>query len=142
MTNKPKKRIERPEVDQAGCTPLHHAAVHGDEHEAAQLLQAGADVNARDEDGWSPLHFAAQSKSATVAQLLIAAGAEIDAIDVHGNTPLWTAVFTSKGNGVLIELLRKAGANPLHANSHAVTPLQLARHIANYDVAQFFSDLP
>jgi ankyrin repeat protein len=142
MTNKPKKPIERPEVDQTGCTPLHHAAVHGDEQEAARLLGAGANVNARDEDGWSPLHFAAQSKAAAVAQLLIAAGAEIDATDVHGNTPLWTAVFTSKGDGVLIGLLRKAGANPLHANSHGVSPLQLARHIANHDVAQFFSDLP
>lgn len=142
MTHKPKKRIERPEVDQTGCTPLHHAAVHGDAEEAARLLGAGANVNARDEDGWSPLHFAAQSKAAAVAQLLIAAGAEIDATDVHGNTPLWTAVFTCKGDGVLIALLRKAGANPLLANSHGVSPLQLARHMANYDVAQFFHDLP
>lgn len=142
MTNKPKKHIDRPEVDQTGCTPLHYAAVHGDEQEAARLLNSGANVNARDEDGWSPLHFAAQSKAAAVAQLLIAAGAEIDAADLHGNTPLWTAVFTSKGEGVLIELLRKAGANPLQGNSHNVSPLQLARHIANYDVAQFFSDLP
>lgn len=142
MTKKPVRRSERPEVDRTGCTLLHHAAAHGDEQEAARLLHAGTNVNARDEDGWSPLHFAAQSKAAAVARLLIEAGAEIDATDLHGNTPLWTAVFTSKGEGALIELLRKAGANPLQPNSHNVSPLQLARHIANYDVAQFFADLP
>lgn len=131
-----------PPVDQSGCTPLHYAASAGNHEEVARLLGAGLDVNARDEDGWSPLHFAAQSKSARVIELLVAAGAEVDAVDQHGNTPLWTAVFTSKGNGVLIELLRSAGADPHKANLHGVSPLMLARNIASHDVAQFFSDLP
>ncbi|HEU0186264.1 MAG TPA: ankyrin repeat domain-containing protein [Gallionellaceae bacterium] len=131
-----------PAVDQSGCTPLHYAASAGNHEEVARLLDAGLDVNARDEDGWTPLHFAAQSKSAKVVELLIAAGAAVDAVDQHGNTPLWTAVFTSKGNGVLIALLRSAGADPHKANLHGVSALTLARNIASHDVARFFSDLP
>lgn len=142
MKTKPLKPSARPAVDQTGATALHYAAAGNDEQEVARLLHNGADVNAQDEDGWTPLHFAAQSKAAAVAELLLAAGAEVDAVDLHGNTPLWTAVFASRGEGALIEILRCAGAVPHHANHHHVTPLILARNIANFDVARFFSDLP
>lgn len=142
MSNTPSRQHARPAVDQTGCTPLHHAAAVGDHDTVEQLLREGLDINARDEDGWAPLHFAAQAKAARVAELLIAAGAEVNIVDQHGNTPLWTAVFTSKGDGVLIAILRSAGADPHLANLHGVSPVMLARHIANYDVAQFFIDLP
>jgi ankyrin repeat protein len=68
-------------------------------------------------------------------------GARVDPVNRHGNTPLWDAVFNSKGRGELIELLRAAGADPRYANAAGQTPLSLARLIANYEVAQFFSDL-
>jgi hypothetical protein len=42
----------------------------------------------------------------------------------------------------VIESLRRAAADPYAANSSGVTPLSLARTIANYNVAQFFADLP
>ena len=53
-----------------------------------------------------------------------------------------TAVFNSRGSGELIELLRRHGADPYRENFHGVSPLGLARDIGNYDVAQFFQDLP
>lgn len=142
MKTVPLKPSARPAVDQTGATPLHYAAAAGNEQEAKRLLHEGADANAQDENGWTPLHFAAQSKAVAVAELLIAAGARVNATDLHGNTPLWTAVFASRGDGVLIEMLRRAGADPHHANHHHVSPLTLARNIASHDVAQFFSDLP
>ena len=40
------------------------------------------------------------------------------------------------------KLLRDSGADPLHKNNHGVSPLILARTIANYDVRQFFTDIP
>ncbi len=141
MRTKPLNPSPRPDIDQTGATPLHYAAAGGNEQEVSSLLKAGANVNAKDEDGWTPLHFAAQSKSAGVAELLLAAGAEVNATDLHGNTPLWTAVFTSRGEGVLIGILRRAGADPHHANHHHVSPLVLARNIASHDVARFFADL-
>jgi hypothetical protein len=42
----------------------------------------------------------------------------------------------------MIVFLRQAGADPIRQNHHGVSPLSLARKIGNYDVAQFFSDLP
>jgi ankyrin repeat protein len=142
MVGKTPKRRARPGVDGLGRTPLHYAAADGRLDEVARLLAAGADANAQDDNGWSPLHFAAQSASAAIVEALLGAGAELDPRDSFGNTPLFKAVFSSKGDGAVIKLLRDAGADPHAANSSGVSPLSLARTIANYDVAQFFSDLP
>ena len=142
MPPKRPKRDSRPGVDRAGRTPLHHAAVDGDRAAVEQLLRDGADPSARDDDNNTPLHFAAQGWHVEVADILIRAGAEVDAIDDHGNTPLCRAVFESRGRGDLIALLCASGADPLRTNQHGASPLSLARTISNFDVAQFFADLP
>ncbi len=122
---------------------MHYAALDGDLSEVRRLLAAGADPGAADDTGWTPLHFAAQGQHATVAQALLVAGANVDARDSHGNTPLSKAVFKCDGvRGDLIALLRSHGADPHAENKHDVSPVSLARIIANYDVAQFFKDLP
>ena len=142
MSAKHPKRTERPGVDRAGRTPLHYAAVDVDITGARQLLESGMDPSSPDDDGWTPLHFAAQSNSAEIAELLTNAGASVDPCDSHGNTPLFKAVFNSRGKGDVIRLLRARGANPYATNNHGVSPLKLARTIANFDVRQFFVDLP
>jgi ankyrin repeat protein len=125
-----------------GRTPLHYAAADGDAVRASELLTAGLDPGAPDDKGWTPLHFAAQANSEAVTRLLLDAGAAVDPQDADGNTPLARAVFSSKGTGAVIELLRSRGADPHRRNSHGMSPLGLARTIANYDVARFFRDLP
>ncbi len=125
-----------------GRTPLHRAAIEGNGDEARRLLVAGNDPDACDDDGWTPLHFAAQGWHVPVAEALLAAGAQVDARDSYGNTPLWRATFSSKGRGDLIALLRAHGADPNLENDSGVSPLGLARTIANFDVAQHFADLP
>jgi ankyrin repeat protein len=142
MTRKHPRRRERPVVDRYGRTPLHDAALAGDVEEARRLLQAGADPSAADDDGWTPLHAAAQNWHVDVVVALLEAGANVDARDSHGNTALSTAVFNSRGRGDVIVALRRHGADPHAANRHGVSPLALARTIANYDVAQHFTDLP
>jgi ankyrin repeat protein len=107
-----------------------------------RLLATGANPNAQDNNGWSALHFAAQAVSSCVTEALLAAGAQTELKDSFGNTALWRAVFESRGNGSVIQLLHRAGADPHAANSSGVTPLSLARTIANYNVHQFFTDLP
>ncbi len=141
MAGKQPKRKPREGVDEYGRTPLHYAAADSKSQEVARLLAAGANVNAQDDNGWSPLHFAAQAVSPECAVELLRAGADTSLQDSFGNTALFRAVFSSRGNGSVIQLLRRAGADPLAKNKHGVSPVSLARTIANYDVAQFFSDI-
>ncbi|MDR3404414.1 MAG: ankyrin repeat domain-containing protein [Chthoniobacter sp.] len=129
-------------VDREGRTALHYAALENNGAEVKRLIEAGFAVDAPDKAGWTPLHFAAQEYSAAAAILLLEHGAPVDAQDSNGNTPLSRAVFNSKGRGELIRLLRKAGADPRRKNHYGVSPLSLVRTIGNYDVRQFFSDLP
>jgi uncharacterized protein len=142
MAGKQPKRIPRPGVDEYGRTQVHYAANNGDSAQVQDLLRHGANSDAQDDNGWSPLHFAAQANSSAVTSALLEAGADVAVRDSYGNTPLSTAVFNSRGDGSVIRLLRSAAAEPEMPNNNGVTPLQLARTIANYDLAQFFSDLP
>jgi ankyrin repeat protein len=88
------------------------------------------------------LHVAAQQGALDVAELLFRHGATVDPVNMYGNTPLWTSVFNSKGDGRMIELLRRHGAYPYHVNVYGHTPIGAANLIANYDIAQYFADLP
>lgn len=142
MTKKTPKKTDRPGVDRMGRTLLHYAANEGRDKDVAQLLKDGVDPNAKDDSGWTPLHFAAQANALQISEMLLASGAEIDPLDSNGNTPLSTAVFACVGDGSLIAALRKAGADPFKENNYGVSPVGLARDISNFDIAQFFADLP
>jgi uncharacterized protein len=124
-----------------GRTELHYAAADADAPRVRKLLARGLDPSAADASGWTPLHFAAQSHSAAVLEILLDAGAKVDAQDKHGNTALWRAVFESRGRGGCIKLLRSRGAAPAKPNRRGVSPVDLARTIANFDVARWFADL-
>jgi ankyrin repeat protein len=142
VTGKQPKRKVRAGVDESGRTPLHYAANEADVELCHSLLRAGADPNAQDDNGWTPLHFAAQAYSSPVTALLLEASADTQLRDSFGNTPLHKAVFRSRGDGSVIALLRNAGADPNALNNHGVSPVSLARNVANYDLAQFFTDVP
>jgi ankyrin repeat protein len=133
---------KRRRLDEFGRSELHYAARDGDVERVRVELRAGAEVNLADGNGWTPLHFAAQAQSASVVQLLLQRDADVRAADAHGNTPLWRAVFEYKNDPATIEALRAAGADPLKKNKHGVSPVALARTIANYDVAKCFADIP
>lgn len=125
-----------------GRSDLHYAAFDNNIEKVHLFLVSGADPNEADHEGFTPLHFAAQQHSVASARFLLEQGATVDPINRYGNTPLWMAVFNSKGRGELIQLLRSYGANVFHANAAGVTPVGLARTIGNYNVAQYFEDLP
>jgi uncharacterized protein len=142
MSRKQPKRTPRPGLDAYGRTPLHYAAAAGNADLMQSLLQGAVDVDASDDNGWTALHFAAQASSVSVLKLLLDAGALVDPRDSDGNTPLSTAVFNCRGDGSVIQLLRNAGADCHAYNDHGVSPVVLARMIANFDVARYFSDVP
>jgi ankyrin repeat protein len=130
-------------VDRAGRTPLHYAAVENDVAQVVTLLGAGADPDAADRQGFTPLHLACQQWAVDAVRELLAGGASVDSVNGFGNTPLFVAVFNSRGRGESIQLLReRGGADALHANNSGQTPVGLARLIGNFDVAQYFVDIP
>ncbi len=130
------------EQDQGGRTALHYAALSNDVTDAKRRLASGDDPNGADHKGFTPLHFAAQEGSLEVARLLLEHGATVDPPNQFGNTPLFTAVFNSRGDGALIELLRSRGADPALAKQGRPDTGWTRPSDRHYDVAQFFADVP
>lgn len=66
--------------DKKGLSPLHHAAITGNEEIAALLLQQKADINieTKNHPHWRPIHYAIFHGRAGVENLLLASNARID----------------------------------------------------------------
>ncbi|XP_076843793.1 NF-kappa-B inhibitor beta [Brachyhypopomus gauderio] len=94
----------------AGVSVLHLAVQRGRCDIINMLLQAGADVNQRDQgSGRSPLHWAVETQSCAVVELLLRAGASAEQRSYAGHTPLTCALY--RPNKELQDLLRAAGAS-------------------------------
>lgn len=97
--------------DTDGSTPLHCATWKGHQETVALLLEAGADINAHNQNdhwGTTPLHAAAHANQVAIAQQLIDKGADINAQDMKGQTPLHHTTF-HKAKAVA-KLLQEHGA--------------------------------
>uniref|UniRef100_A0A8C8AQ12 Protein phosphatase 1 regulatory subunit 16A n=1 Tax=Otus sunia TaxID=257818 RepID=A0A8C8AQ12_9STRI len=70
-----------------GLTALHQCCIDDDGDVVTVLLEAGADVNARDSELWTPLHAAATCGHLRLVQLLIQRGANLLAVNSDGNMP-------------------------------------------------------
>lgn len=120
----------------AGDTLLHVAAVAHDLTLGRALLEARADVRARNRRGAEPLHYACDddpnspetwnppAQGAMVA-LLIEAGADPNALDDEGVAPLHRAVRTRSVGAV--EALLTHGAVVDLPNASGSTPMDLAK---------------
>jgi ankyrin repeat protein len=84
-------------------TPLH-AALAGRRTDVSKLLiDAGADVNARQHGGWVPLHAAAANGDRELVDLLIARGADRAAINDAGVSA--AAIARERGHAALADSL-------------------------------------
>jgi ankyrin repeat protein len=84
-------------------TPLH-AALAGRRNDVSKMLiEAGADVNARQHGGWVPLHAAAANGDREMVDLLIARGADRAAINDAGVSA--AAIARERGHAALADSL-------------------------------------
>ena len=84
-----------------GCWPsvdIWTAAKEGNIEAVKQHLDAGTDVNAKNEFGLTPLHRAASRGHKEIVELLIANGADVNQTSDWGITPLDGAIDPSRGS--------------------------------------------
>ena len=123
------KRIERDPgavrlMDGDGLTALHWAAARGHWRIVAELVAAGAPVNAVADDGAIPLHEVCHHDRPDMVALLLEAGADPGRPDLMGWTPLHVAA--RRGRLAVAEELLEAGADPNAPSREGWTPLHVA----------------
>ena len=128
--------------DKLGDTPLHSASFHGQFAAAQLLIDAGADVNARNNYGaFTPDDLGAilySSNHREPVSLLTVHG--VDASDMkNGYTPLSLSLFASR-HKELAELLVTKGADVNSMAASGATPLFFAVLRDQKDEVQFLLD--
>jgi ankyrin repeat protein len=94
---------------------IHEAAYTGNLNRVRELLNQGANVNARVITGRTPLHYAAKTGRLNVVEELLRRGAHVNPRTYSGGiTPL---MFAAQGKHPrIVHALIKAGANPKYRN--------------------------
>ena len=117
---------------------LREAAKVGDIALVRNLLDKGANVNAKDRNGWTPLMRAAWPGQTEVARLLLEKGADINAKDHFG----WTAFAWSAwgGHWALVRLLAEKGTDVNVPGPDRRTALILASSRGELDMVKLLLD--
>lgn len=110
--------------DVYGDTLLHTAAWGNDRAAVVELLERGAEVDARNNNDQTPLHSAVRKDAAEVTAELLEGGADIQARDGYGNTPLHLAAWRNARNSVSELLEREADVEA--RDNRDQTPLHCA----------------
>ena len=135
----------------AGCgvtsnIDLWDATVDGDIQIVKQYLDAGGDVNVKDDEFYSIslLHSAVRHNHEEMVSLLLENGADINIKSTNSNTAL--LLTGTHGNQVIAKLLVEAGANVNEAGFGGWTTLHMASYeghmnLVNYLVTVAGADL-
>ena len=85
-----------------GCTPLMVAALYDQTQAAKRLIEAGANINARNNDGGTALHLAALFCRTRIVKLLLDKDIAVNVKDIRGDTALdiMTAPWSPELEGV------------------------------------------
>ena len=107
--------VEKPVMD------IHTAVMSNDLEVVKQHIEAGTDLNTKDQfSGSTPLNTAAVFGKTGIAKELIDAGADLSIKNNDGSTPLHTAAFF--GRIEIVQLLLDARADKSLKNNFGATP--------------------
>ncbi|XP_067120465.1 BRCA1-associated RING domain protein 1-like [Centruroides vittatus] len=119
-----KTPISKQKRNAKGETPLHIAAIKGNENSVLNLLQEGCNPNIKDNAGWTPLHEACNHGYSKIVELLLQHGANVNITGWENSTPLHDAVINNHCE--VAEILLKYGAD-IGARDHTgKTPLEIS----------------
>jgi ankyrin repeat protein len=114
---------------------LHEAARLGRDDVIPALLQAGAEIDARDAKGYTPLILASYNGHATATSVLLDHGADAAAGDgARGNTALMGVAF--KGYADIARLLVDAGVDVNQRNLAGQTAVMNAVMFGHAEIAE------
>jgi len=118
-----------------GFTALHLACYFGQPEAAKVLLENGAkaDAVANNPTRVMPLHSAASARNLAAARLLLEHRAPVDARQQAGWVPIHAAA--QNGDGEMLDLLLKHGANAEIANDEGKTAAMVARAKGHTQIA-------
>ena len=105
MTDSRRKRLLA-EHNELGESVLHVAAKYNDNADITNLLlEAGAEVDVRDQRGRTPLHYTGlHNAPVDIVESLIEHGADVKARDFNGATPLhYSRVFSCREVSIALE---------------------------------------
>ena len=114
--------------------PMFSAAALGYLEVVRMLLEAGADMNAENQDRSTALMFAAHNGHLEVVQVLLEAGADKNAAKQDGATALMFAAHN--GHLEVVQVLLEAGADKNAAKQDGATALMLAAEDGHLEVVQ------
>jgi len=123
---KPSKQVSfDPQLTQELIKELYKPFDRVDISKVQDLIERGADVEAKTNDGHTPLHWASRNNRIEIAKLLLDRGADVKAKDDWGKTPLHRASWNNHIE--IAELLLNRGANLEAKDNDGWTPLDLAQ---------------
>ncbi|WP_264686114.1 MULTISPECIES: ankyrin repeat domain-containing protein [unclassified Wolbachia] len=123
-----------PQLEETKSTELLDAVRTLNMKEIVRLIEAGADINAKDKNERTPLHTAAEYSSTKAVKVLIEAGADINAKDKNERTPLHIAAV--KGYTEIVKVLIDLGADINAKDKNKKTPLHRATEIGFTDICE------
>jgi ankyrin repeat protein len=115
---------------------LSHAVIAGDIARIEEIIDAGADINAKDALDRTPLHLAAFHGRAKIIDLLIAHGADVNARDLIAMPPLHAAIIAGK-QGAAVRMLLDRHADLYAINEEGQTALHLAAATGQPNLTKF-----
>lgn len=110
---------------------LMNAVKNNQREEVKFLLNAGADVNAKDVYGSTPLHFATNYARSHIMELLVEYGADVNAQDKNGITKLMQVC--SYGDIEMAGYLLEHGANPMITDLLGENSMDYAKRVMYAD---------